>query len=348
MKYLEDDLLEEPLPLPASDGQRESVHVFDRSSLFAVNVALAAERPLLVRGEPGTGKSQLARAVAHALERPYLSKFVDARTEATDLLWSHDAVTRLAEAQVKSTSNETLDQLRDRLERAKYIAPGPLWWALNWQSALDHLATGLRIKTTEPKYDRKRCKPRENGVVLLIDEIDKADTSVPNGLLECLGNRSFTVPGIAKVIKGRGTPPLVILTTNEDRVLPDAFIRRCVVLHLRVPDPEIWEELDGEPLPPNALEEWLVDRGLAHFKGQKLTRDVALEAAKQVVKDRRIVRERGHCPPGLAEYIDLLAALHGKHESFDGAAERLRALAPYLLHKHADPEQRKRRGRRRG
>jgi len=324
-------LLDKPLLIPAKPGRRPSSHVFEEDSILAVDTALACGRPLLLRGEPGVGKSQLARAVAEALGRVFVSVFVHARTDVHDLLWSYDAVTRLAEAQAHGAGQEAA---AERLAQRRFVKPGPLWWALNWERALrqatgDHVAT----KAPVPSYSGE-CHPR-NGVVLLIDEIDKADTSVPNGLLECLGQRTFTVPGIDEPIDAVDPTPLVMLTTNEDRVLPDAFVRRCVVLHMRMPDPEQWELPNASP---TSFEEWLVVRGRAHFE-KKLPDEVLLAAAKQVIKDRRTVREAGHCPPGLAEYIDLLAAL--AEGGSGGAVERINKIAKFVLHKHADPTPRR-------
>jgi len=121
--------------LACSGSMPEQVHVFEESAIDAVNAALAARRPLLVRGEPGIGKSQLARAAAAALGRAYVSCVVDARTESRDLLWQFDAVTRLAEAQLAHAGHETAEAVRGRLAVRYFVIPGPLWWVFNWESA---------------------------------------------------------------------------------------------------------------------------------------------------------------------------------------------------------------------
>ncbi len=324
---LEDALLEAPLPLPELGGLRESVHVFERDSLLAVNTALACQRPLLVRGEPGVGKSQLARAVAVALGRVFVSVFVDARTESHELLWFHDAVTRLAEAQVHSKGKD----VAERLARRRYMLPRPLWWALDWKGALHQAKEVAAIKEPPPRYEAP-CDPA-HGVVLLIDEIDKADSSVPNGLLECLGQRTFTVPGLDQPVRATGPSPLVILTTNEDRVLPDAFVRRCVVLHLRAPDPDEYDDVEA-----GALVDWLVSRGAAHFPALGDT-NLLEEAAKLLVKDRRAARSEGFCPPGLAEYVDLLTAVAETRSA--GKEIGINDVAPFVLRKHVDPRRRR-------
>jgi MoxR-like ATPase len=135
--------------LAASPTTPEQVHVFDRREIEAVNAALAARRPLLVRGEPGIGKSQLARAVAKAMGRAFLQHVVDARTESRDLQWHFDAVARLADAQLMGAlgrgegqdETQALDEsqapvrARDRLAIQHYIHPRALWWAFDWDSA---------------------------------------------------------------------------------------------------------------------------------------------------------------------------------------------------------------------
>lgn len=165
----------------------------------------------------------------------------------------------------------------------------------------------------------------------MIDEIDKADTSVPNGLLEYLGQGTFSVPGFDEAVHARGPAPLVVLTTNEDRALPDAFVRRCVVLHLRVPDHEQWADLE-----PGSLAKWLCERGRAHFAD--LDEGVLQAAAEQLVDDRRALRAGGHCLPGLAEYIDLVAAV--KQGRAAGDETSMEDIAQFVLRKHAEPWER--------
>ncbi|MFV8753991.1 AAA family ATPase [Nannocystaceae bacterium ST9] len=308
-------------------NQREVAHLFDLESVLAVNTALALGRPLLVRGDPGVGKSQLALAAAWVLRRPFLSVFVNAHTQVQDLLWHEDLVTRLAEAQ---TFKVEQGSAADHLAREWFVRPGPLWWALNWTEAAKHGAKP-RVKVPAPGFDETECNPLENGVVLLIDEIDKADSSVPNGLLEVLGQSTFSVPGFPEPVRASEPAPLIVLTTNEDRTLPDAFVRRCVVLHLRLPDWRRWPDEFGE----RSLAEWLAARGRAHFP--ELDEQVLQLAAKQVQRDREFVQSAGFCAPGLAEYINLLEAAIDVGGGVEGAMARIEAVARFVLHKHADP-----------
>lgn len=302
--------------LPEFDGQPKVAHVFQRRSLLAIRAALGAERPLLLRGEPGTGKSQLARAAAYLLGRAFVAKVVDIRTETQDLFWSLDVVERLAQAQLmgalKQGDETTLSEL---LDERRFVTPGPLWWAFDWTTASEQAG---RRKMEPPKvFEGGRS---DNGVVLLIDEIDKADGSVPNGLLEALGNGRFEGPGDMGTVHRSGTPPLVVITTNEERALPDAFLRRCLVLHLRLPkDPE-------------ELRTFLIERGQAHFS--ECDPKVLAEAARLLVKDRTAWQDRGLTPPGQAEYLDLIRAVTSKHMPGEDPLELLKELSELTFQKH--------------
>jgi MoxR-like ATPase len=305
-------------PLPPYGTLPATVHVFDGDTIEAVNAALAARRPLLVRGEPGTGKSQLARAASAALGRAFLPFTVDARTEARDLLFIVDTVARLADAQILGhlPAEEGLD-VRVRLAEKRYTEPGPLWWVFDWGSAGRQIEDGRGTVPWTPEGWRPA-----DGAVLLVDEIDKADPAVPNGLLEALGQNRFRVPGGETVAASEdAVAPLVIVTTNEERALPDAFVRRCLVLQLAWPASR--EELIAA----------LVDRGRAHFA--KLDADVLEKAAGMVADDRAEVARRGVCPPGGAEYLDLLRAVAvrfaGDPDKQRAALDRIRSFA---LRKH--------------
>lgn len=273
-------------------GKLEVVrHVFDPKSIAAVNGALAACRPLLVRGEPGVGKSQLAAAVAAKLDRPFVSFTVNSRTESNDLLWTFDAVRRLSEAQLCAAVQSDSALARTRLEEWKFVNPGPLWWGFHWFEALDHIKRQIKADSPEATITDSELVPDtggdpKKGVVVLIDEIDKADSDVPNGLLEALGSGRFTPQGCPR-IEVQSPGPLIVITSNQERILPDPFIRRCVVLHLPFP-----EEAD------------LIKRGEAHFGDQHQT--LLADAAKQLLDDRQNAMPPR---PGLAEYLDLVRAV---------------------------------------
>lgn len=285
------------LELKAVGSWPDSFHVFDQDSADAIQMAWAAERPLLVRGEPGTGKSQLARAAAKVMERAFVSAVVNARTEAQDLLWKFDAVARLGEAQALAARREDANRGgHESLDARLFLSPGPLWWAFHWASAKDvydksHFKEALPFTPDGWSVDK--------GCVVLIDEIDKADSDVPNSLLETFGNRNFSVPWLPEgvVRKGKEMPqPLIIITTNEDRELPAAFLRRCLVLNQHL----------GEG---KELIKLLTIRGRIHFPAEECSDRVLRAAAQQLVEDRESVTHAGGKPPGQAEYLDLLLAL---------------------------------------
>lgn len=326
-------------PLPAVGSWQESVHLFDPRSAQAIRAALAAGRPLLVRGEPGTGKSQLARAAAKVLGREFLSHVITAHTEIQDLWFHFDAVSRLANAQIV----ETLGDVKAELAPEKYVNPGILWWAFDAQRAAEH-ETGVLDKS-EPSHN---IEPKK-GVVLLLDEIDKADADLPNSLLETLDNGKFSIPWVNGEVgaKDKASKPLVVLTTNEDRQLPAAFIRRCLVLDVRLPTEQ------------EQLRIYLLQRAVQHFpKQDKATKvaetvladtletqlrscrlhvDVLDEAFAQLIKDRDLARSKGATPPGLAEYLDVLRVLDElEPDNTQAQLKLLNDISQYTFRKHPD------------
>lgn len=262
-------------------------------AVLALNVALATKRPLLVSGEPGNGKTTLARVAALALSRVFYRQTVTSRLQASDLLASFDALRRLSDAQGGGA----------KVPQA-YVVPGPLWWALAPVTAAQR---GLSlVPELAPLVDpgvRRRLGAKS--AVLLLDEIDKADPDVPNDLLEALDESRFTVPETGEHIEpesGRGrNGVLIVLTTNGERELPPAFLRRCVTLEL-----------------PPPSEDWLVDIAQRRFGavsghfGLPLYRKVALE----MMDLRQRAADQGRRPPGTSEYVDaVLACRELLHES---------------------------------
>ncbi|WP_395459855.1 AAA family ATPase (plasmid) [Azospirillum melinis] len=285
----------------APDDRTGLVYVHDRALKLAVEVALTAGRPLLLRGKPGTGKSSLAAYIARNLNWRYYEHVVTAATEARDLLWGLDAVGRLADAQIPRTDGTALGQ-------HEYIEPGVLWWALDPDSAI------LRGTDDRSKIERQALDPfasvnrrrDPDRAVVLIDEIDKADPDVPNGLLVPLGSLEFHVTPIQKTVGIDHKPPardpwpltkaLVIITTNEERDLPDAFLRRCVVHEIQEP-----------------TDEQLIKIAQAHFRHVDKPQDAPLfkEIAGKLVELRKEASRKGVKPPSTAEYLDAIRAVRG-------------------------------------
>ena len=167
---------------------------------LAVNAAVALERPLLVKGEPGTGKTLLAEEVARALGRPLFQWHIKSTTKAQQGLYDYDAVSRLRDSQLGDPRVADI---------ADYIVPGVLWQAFE----------------------------SEAPAVVLIDEIDKADIEFPNDLLRELDRMEFHCYELARTVVARHRP-LFIITSNDEKELPDAFLRRCFFHYIRFPDRE--------------------------------------------------------------------------------------------------------------
>ena len=303
--------------IPGTGSWKSTRHEFEEEGIWAINSALAAERPLLIRGLPGTGKSQLARAAASALNRLFIYHVVRAGTGAQDLQYHYDAVARLGDAQTLGC-RPGISNVEEILAPSNYLSPGPLWWTFDWDFAEAIYEKGSRFMEKPEQSDGRRP---EQGVVLLIDEIDKADADLPNGLLEILGNGSFSVPYLNRAVgaKKDTIPPLVIITTNEERELPPAFVRRCMVLHLELP------EKDAE------LIEFLVRRGEVHFP-EPFRKDVMQRAAQMLAESRTQAKHLGLPLPGQAEYLDMLRAIDRLDSSLD-PMEVLEHISGFCLKK---------------
>jgi MoxR-like ATPase len=310
--------------LPATGSWPETRHEFDQDKrdIWAIEAAVAAKRPLLVRGEPGTGKSQLARAAAFYLGRAFISEVVHARSECQDLQYHFDAVARLGEAQTLGVLGKNTDA-KVQLNPLRFITPGALWWAFDWPGAYKQYQKGN--KTVRRPDKPNNWKPQD-GTVLLIDEIDKADADLPNGLLESMGNGAFAVPYMDKPVcmQTEAPTPLVVITTNEERELPAAFIRRCLVLHLNMEEDE------------QSLIQWLCKRGAVHF-GTTCSEKVRQEAAEQLVIDRNEAKKLSLPVPGQAEYLDILRAITGiAPDNEDEQLMALKAIRDFAFIKHVD------------
>ena len=189
--------------MPRFKGSK--TYVTTNDLLMAVNAAITLERPLLIKGEPGTGKTILAAEIARSLDRPLIEWHIKSTTKALHGLYEYDAVSRLRDSQL---GDEKVHNIKN------YIVRGKIWDAFT----------------------------NEVSPVLLIDEVDKADIEFPNDLLLELDRMEFYVHETRETIKAVNRP-LVIITSNNEKELPDAFLRRCFFHYIRFPDQETMKEI---------------------------------------------------------------------------------------------------------
>ena len=200
-------------------------YVADKDLTIAVNAAIRLERPLLVKGEPGTGKTELARQVAGSLGLDLIEWSIKSTTKAQQGLYEYDAVNRLRDSQL---GDERVNDI------SNYIRRGKLWEAF--------------------AADKK--------VVLLIDEIDKADIEFPNDLLQELDRMEFHVYETGEMVKARHRP-IVMITSNNEKELPDAFLRRCFFHYIRFPEIETLQRIVDVHYP--GIKQALVREALTQF-----------------------------------------------------------------------------------
>lgn len=240
----------------------------DSRIVLAVNVALAARRPLLVSGLPGSGKSTLAADVAARLRWSFVGTTVTSRTRLEDLVARIDSVRRLADAQANKLKDDDA-----------YLVPGVLWWAFDAASAARVDTHGHDVRT-DPQN-------ASNGTVVLLDEIDKAEPDLPNDLLTPLDRFTIRPPGREPI--AADTDVLFVITTNGERAMPSAFLRRCVALELSDDDPGFFTAV-----------------ATSHFgeRPDSLYADIAARTLQlgQLAEDER--RRR----PSMAEYLDTVRA----------------------------------------
>ena len=209
--------------------QGSSQYVATPDLMLAVNAAITLQRPLLVKGEPGTGKTMLAEEVAAALEMPLLQWHIKSTTKAQQGLYEYDAVSRLRDSQLAGADGA--EKVRDI---RNYIVKGVLWQAFT----------------------------AEQPVALLIDEIDKADIEFPNDLLRELDRMEFYVYETRELIKARHRP-VVFITSNNEKDLPDAFLRRCFFHYIKFPDAQTMQAIVDVHFP--GLKKELLAAALKNF-----------------------------------------------------------------------------------
>ncbi|MDY6945407.1 MAG: MoxR family ATPase [Pseudomonadota bacterium] len=200
-------------------------YVATEDLMMAVNAAVVLGRPLLIKGEPGTGKTQLAEEVARSLQRPLYRWHIKSTTKAQQGLYEYDAVSRLRDSQLGDAKVQDI---------GNYIVKGRLWEAFD--------------SDVQP--------------VLLVDEVDKADIEFPNDLLHELDRMEFYVYETRQWIKARHRP-VIIITSNNEKELPDAFLRRCFFHYIRFPDATTMERIVGVHYP--TLKKELLAEALAAF-----------------------------------------------------------------------------------
>jgi len=275
-----------------------------------VNLTIELKRPLLLQGEPGCGKTLLARAIAyefgqHYLEEdswPYYAWNIKSTSRAVDGLYRYDAIARLRDAQLVGIDSTTLrDSLsvletRDLLTRLKDRRKYRQWGALG---------NAMQSKTDRP--------------VLLIDEIDKADIDFPNDLLLELDELRFEVPETGEEIAAGDRPPITIITSNSERPLPDAFLRRCLYYYVEFPKKDRLIQIVKLHHPLAVERETLVDAAVKRFS-----------ELRELLEKRRDGK-----PPGTSEFLDFMAVLLGKTpetalEDLEQLNQRLPLLSPLI------------------
>lgn len=255
-----------------------SSYIASDELMNSVNIAIALQKPLLIKGEPGTGKTMLAQSIADSLGLKLIIWNIKSTTKAQEGLYVYDTVQRLYDSQFGEN---------DVSDIKKYIKLGKL---------------GEAFVSPAP-------------VVLLIDEIDKADLEFPNDLLWELDQMSFYIPETKETIKAKHRP-IVIITSNAEKELPDAFLRRCIFHYIEFPDPNDMAEIVGVHFPN--LEKKLLQQALEAFYSLRSVPNIQKRPSTSELLDwLQALVVGGISPDRIKKEIPFLGVLLKKNEDFD-------------------------------
>ena len=253
-------------------------YVASEELMRAVNIAMVLQKPLLIKGEPGTGKTVLAEAIAKSLGKELIIWNIKSTTKAQDGLYVYDVVQRLYDSQF---GGEGVDDIE------KYVKLGKLGEAFT----------------------------ADDQVILLIDEIDKADLEFPNDLLWELDRMEFHIPETGETVTARHRP-VVIITSNAEKELPDAFLRRCVFHYIEVPDRELMAEIVNVHF--QDLDQHLLDQVLeAFYRIRSLPQIKKKPSTSEIIDWIQALIHGGYDPDRVVAEVPYLGVLLKKNEDID-------------------------------